>query len=224
MRTTETEGRAARPAAGPGCAHIDAALFDYGGVLAEEGFREGFTAIARQRGWDPEKLVYTAAEIAYGSGWVGGAVDEASFWTALAAQGLTGDPAALRREILSRFVLRPWALPLLDRLRAAGLTVALLSDQTNWLDELEERDRFLHHFDLVVNSFSYGKSKRDATIFPEVVHRLGIAPGRALFVDDNPGNVERARSAGLRGHLYQDRAGLLAALAAACPELENLDA
>lgn len=217
--STSNRGRAA----GPGCAHIDAAIFDYGGVLAEEGFRDGFTAIARERGLDPEGLVRAAADIAY-RGWVVGTADEAGFWAALAAQGVTGDPAQLRREILSRFTLRDWIPPLLTRLAGAGLTLAVLSDQTNWLDELEQRDRFFHLFDVVANSYRLGKCKRDGTVFTDMVDRLGIAPGRALFIDDNPGNVERARAAGLRGHLYQDRAGLLAALAEACPGLENLHA
>jgi putative hydrolase of the HAD superfamily len=208
----------------PGCG-IDAAIFDYGGVLAEEGFREGMHAIARSRGLDPEAVREAGAAAAWGTGWVVGEADEAAFWADFFRRtGIAGDPAALRGEIVSRFVLRPWIPGLLDRLAASGLTLAVLSDQTNWLDELEERDRFLHHFDLVVNSFHYGKSKLDPAIFPEVAGRLGIAPGRALFIDDNPGNVERARAAGLRAHLYTGRAGLLAALAEACPGLENLHA
>ena len=194
---------------GPGCG-VDAVIFDYGGVLAEEGFREGMCAIARARGRDPEAVLAAGADAAYGSGWVVGAVDEAAFWADFSRRsGIAGDPAALRGEVLSRFVLRPWIPGLLTRLAAAGLTLAVLSDQTNWLDELEARDRFLHHFDLVVNSFTLGKSKRDATVFPEVAGRLGVAPGRALFIDDNPGNVERAQAAGLRANLYVDRSGLL---------------
>lgn len=209
----------------PGCAHIDAAIFDYGGVLAEEGFREGLYAIARARGLDPEAVLAAGADAAWGTGWVVGTGGEAEFWADLFRRtGIAGDPAELRREVLDRFRLRGWILPLLARLKSAGLVLAVLSDQTNWLDELEARDRFLHRFDLVVNSYRYGKSKRDPAIFPEVVGRLGIAPGRALFVDDNPGNVERARASGLRAHLYTDRDGLLAALAEACPGLEDIHA
>lgn len=206
----------------PGCAYIDAAIFDYGGVLAEEGFRDGMYAIARAQGLDPEAVLAAGAAAAYDTGWVVGAVDEAAFWADfLRRAGASGDPAVLRGEVLSRFTLRPWIPPLLDSLTAAGLTLAVLSDQTNWLDDLEARDRFLHHFDLVVNSYRSGKSKRDASVFPEMAGRLGVAPGRALFIDDNPGNVERARATGLRAHLYTDRAGLLAALAEACPGLET---
>ncbi len=207
-----------------GCG-IDAAIFDYGGVLAEEGFREGMHAIARARGLDPEAVLDAAADAAWGTGWVVGRADEAAFWADFFRRtGISGDPAALRQEIISRFTLRPWMPSLLDRLAASGLTLAVLSDQTNWLDELEARDRFFHHFDLVVNSFHSGKSKREAVVFSELAGRLGIAPGRALFIDDNPGNVERARAKGLRAHLYVDRDGLAAALADACPGLENLHA
>jgi putative hydrolase of the HAD superfamily len=204
-----------------GCG-IDAAIFDYGGVLAEEGFREGMYAIARAHGLDQEAVLNAGADAAWGTGWVVGKADEAAFWADFFRRtGIHGDPAVLRDEVLSRFTLRPWILPLLDTLAASGLTLAVLSDQTNWLNELEARDRFFHHFDVVVNSYTFGKSKREAAIFPEVAARLGIAPGRALFIDDNSGNVERARAAGLRAHLYVDRAGLTAALAEACPGLET---
>lgn len=209
----------------PGCAHIDAAIFDYGGVLAEEGFREGLYAIARAHGLDQETVLDAGADAAWGTGWVVGTGDEADFWADFFRRtGIVGDPAQMRHEVLSRFTLRPWMPSLLDALATSGLTLAVLSDQTNWLDELEARDRFFHHFDLVVNSFRYGKSKREAAIFSEIAERLGIAPGRALFIDDNPGNVERARAMGLRAHLYTGRDGLLAALAQACPGLENLHA
>ncbi len=33
---------------------IKAVLFDFGGVLAEEGFREGLKSIGRKNGLDPE--------------------------------------------------------------------------------------------------------------------------------------------------------------------------
>jgi putative hydrolase of the HAD superfamily len=204
---------------------IAAAIFDYGGVLAEEGFREGMQAIARENRLDPDAFLDAAADAAWATGYVVGSAQEEQFWAALARKtGLSGDPGAWRRAILSRFTFREWMRPLLADLRAAGLKLAVLSDQTDWLDELEARQRFFAHFDLVVNSFHAGRSKREPEVFTDLAARLGIAPGAALFIDDNPGNVARAESMGLRGHLYASRQGLLAALGERCPGLGGLHA
>jgi putative hydrolase of the HAD superfamily len=44
---------------------IRAVVFDFGGVLVEEGFREGLYDLARQQGLDPQ-VVYQAASDRYG--------------------------------------------------------------------------------------------------------------------------------------------------------------
>ena len=62
--------------------------------------------------------------------------------------------------------------------------MALLSDQTDWLDELNQQDPFFQHFDHIFNSFSLKKSKRDASLFEDVAGRLGVKPREILFVDD----------------------------------------
>jgi putative hydrolase of the HAD superfamily len=80
-----------------------------------------------------------------------------------------------------------------DRLRAHSLRVGILSDQTNWLDDLNERDRIFPHYDAVFNSFYLGKGKRDAGLFDDIATRLHADPASILFIDDNPGHCERAR-------------------------------
>jgi putative hydrolase of the HAD superfamily len=60
--------------------NIQALLFDYGGVLAEEGFREGLFSIARQQGLEPDAFYQAAQEGVYDSGFVSGKGTEADFW------------------------------------------------------------------------------------------------------------------------------------------------
>src|SRR3990172_8968375 len=117
---------------------IKAVLLDFGGVLAEEGFREGLRAIGERNGLDPGAFFETADRIIYETGYLTGLADEASFWSALREQtGIRGSDGELRREILRRFVVRPEMLAFVDLLRSRGLIVAMLSDQTNWLGELD---------------------------------------------------------------------------------------
>ena len=195
-------------------------LMDFGGVLAEEGFREGLTAIARQAGRDPADVAPVAYEMAWSTGFVLGGCDEAGFWRAFRqATGIAGDDAALTEMVLSRFVPRPFMLGCVDRARAAGLQTAILSDQCQWLSRLDARHGIFSHFDKVFNSYHYGISKRDAAFFELALTALGARPETTLFVDDAPRNVELAATLGLRTILYQDEASFAAALDAVCPGL-----
>ena len=50
-----------------------------------------------------------------------------------------------------------------------------------------------------------GKGKHDPTLFIDVVNNLGIQPSSVLFVDDDAGNVKRARDAGVKAIQYVDQ-------------------
>jgi putative hydrolase of the HAD superfamily len=144
---------------------VAAILFDFGGVIAEEGFREGLTAIAMEHGLEPEAFVRVGFELVYGVGYVRGRSDEKTFWQAVRDRtGIQVRDESLRHQILSRFTLRPWMLELLARLKEAGVRLALLSDQTDWLDELDEKLHFFQWFDHIFNSYHLGKSKKDPSL------------------------------------------------------------
>lgn len=177
---------------------IKTVLIDFGGVLAEEGFRDGLRAIGRKNGLDPDAFFAVADTLIYETGYLTGNHDEASFWNAVRKRtGISGTDDELRKEILARFVLRPEMLALVDRLRTGGAMVAILSDQTNWLEEIDGETALFKHFDRVFNSCRMHKSKRDASIFADVCRELGVTTGEALFVDDNLNHINRAKSRGL---------------------------
>jgi hypothetical protein len=58
---------------------VKAVLFDFGGVIAEEGFKQGLHAIATDNGLDPDIVISTAFEINYDIGFVLGKVRENAF-------------------------------------------------------------------------------------------------------------------------------------------------
>jgi len=182
---------------------ITTVLIDFGGVLAEEGFREGLREIAKQSGLDPDRFFSDAERIIAETGYLTGAAAEGDFWAAVRKQtGITGADSDLRHEILRRFVLHPFMLAWVDHLRDTGRFVAVLSDQTNWLDEIDEETDLYSHFDAVFNSYHIHKSKRDASLFRDIGSSLGEAPACVLFIDDNPQHIERAASAGLKTFLF----------------------
>jgi putative hydrolase of the HAD superfamily len=183
---------------------IRAVLFDFGGVLATEGFREGLAYLARQQGLDPVAVHQAASDAIYESGYIVGRGTAEGFWRILREKTkLTGDTSALFHAIGARFMLRPRMFTLVDALRVHGYITAILSDQSDWLDRLDAQLNFFRSFDRVYNSFHLGKGKRDASLFADVARDLGLAPHAIVFVDDDPGNVERARSQGIKGVLFQ---------------------
>ena len=194
---------------------IRAVLFDFGGVIAAEGFADGLRVIARQQGLDAETLQAQAMDAVYDSGYITGRGSEAAFWDMLRERaGMTGDDTSLRHEMLARFEVRPWMIQLVRELRARGYITGILSDQTDWLDLLDEQQHFFKEFDHVFVSYRLAKGKRDPSLFDDRVQSLGLAPGQVIFIDDAPGNIERANSRGVKGLLFTDQDRLLPQLAA----------
>ena len=187
-----------------------AVLFDFGGVLAEEGFRDGLEALGRAQRLPVADMTQAGMHAVYDSGYVTGQGTEADFWNLLRERtGLRGDDAVLTKTILDGFVVRSWILELVQRLRSLGYVTGILSDQTDWLDRLDAAQHFYRCFDRVYNSYRLGKGKRDPSVFGDVAADLGLPPSQILFIDDNEHNVERARLAGIHAIHYQDRTGFL---------------
>lgn len=183
---------------------FDVVFFDFSGVLAEEGFVAGLKEIGRNAGYAPETFVQNVADICYNGGYASGKATEADFWQAVRDQfGVVGSDEELRHEILSRFVLRPRMLEVVDAVASAGVRTAILSDHTNWLEELDAEHSIYAHFDVVLNSFREGMTKREPLFFTHACSALAVSPEHTLFIDDNPANIIRAKDRGMEAILYQ---------------------
>jgi putative hydrolase of the HAD superfamily len=184
---------------------IDVVLFDFGGVLAEEGWKEGFRVIAEANGMDGDDIIRTASGTVYETGYILGKGSESSFWNAMREKtGIQGDDAFLKHEIFSRFILRDWMIDFVKKLKSKNMLVGILSDQTDILDKLNDRFDFFKWFDYVFNSYHMGKGKWDISLFDDIAGLLKTPPDRILFIDDDPGNVQRARQKGWKAILYVD--------------------
>jgi hypothetical protein len=88
---------------GPG-SQVRAVLFDFGGVLADEGFRKGLHAIADDQDLDADEVTALGMDCVYESGSVLGKGTAADFWTLMRARrdhrpgqrALPGHPLPLR--------------------------------------------------------------------------------------------------------------------------------
>jgi putative hydrolase of the HAD superfamily len=107
--------------------------------------------------------------------------------------------AVLSTGMNGEVVVREDVVELARTIRAQGLKTAVV---TNNIKEFGAQWRALipidELFDTVVDSCEEGIRKPDARIFRIALERLGgIAPDRAVFLDDAPGNVAAARALGL---------------------------
>ncbi len=192
---------------------VKAVLFDYGGVLVEEGFSNGLEALAQEQSLAVEDMTAEGMQAVYDTGFVLGKGSESDFWSLLRERtGLRGDDATLRARMFDGFILRPWMLELVAQLRSQGYVTGILSDQTDWLDRLDARDHFYKYFDHIYNSYFLGKGKRDPSHFSDVAADLGLTPAAILFVDDSAKHVATAVAAGMQAIQYVDRESFMEAL------------
>ena len=153
-----------------------------------------------------EDVIRKGHELVLRTGYVTGRAGEGHWWDTLRGEAhVRGTDEALRLEILERFTLRPWMLGLVEQLKKQGFTVGILSDQTNWLDELDARYGFYVSFDYIFNSFHMGKSKNDPSHFDDVLRLLNRQGQEVLFIDDNDGHVGRAVERGWKAIRYGEQ-------------------
>ena len=102
----------------------------------------------------------------------------------------------------------PEGLPeALERLRAAGWALGVVSNSEGRLGELFERGGLGGRFEVVIDSGVVGVRKPDPRIFAMALEALEVPAERAVYAGDIPDvDVEGARAAGIEGVLV-DTAG-----------------
>ncbi len=170
---------------------VDAVLFDVGGVLFDEGYGKGLHAIAERNGLDPSRLEIISDRLILETGYLTGKAEENVFWEAIRHEtGIIESDDEMRDALIERFVPREWMLEVVRKLKDYA-KLAILSDQTNWLDIMEERHHFFNQFDVVLNSYHTGRSKVDQLTFDFAASVIGVRQEKILFIDDRIGNIKK---------------------------------
>lgn len=90
------------------------------------------------------------------------------------------------------------SLPTLRALKGLGVRLALVSNVARDVRPVLARAGLLDLFDAVILSFEVGAVKPHAPIFRMALEALGVAPGQALMVGDNPFDDAGAALLGIR--------------------------
>jgi putative hydrolase of the HAD superfamily len=201
---------------------IDAALFDFGGVLVREGSVNDFARIAPHA--DPE-IVLAHAIGAYHQDedhpWhrvERGELDMAE-WYALTVASLAEAGIEVVIPTSSSSVLFTPNEPVIGAVRAVRAAGGRTAVVTNNVRELSDTWRPVlpldELFDTVVDSCEVGVRKPNPAIFHLTCERLDVTPARSVLLDDIESNLVGARAAGLQTiHVGPDPAAAVEALRA----------
>jgi len=184
-------------------------IFDYGGVLVEQQAKSDQTRMAALLNTqvDVFKELYWTRRIEYDRG----TLTAPEYWHDIACR--TG--AAITAETIEELiaidtgswmhfddVMWHW----LDRLRAAGKRLAMLSNMPRELGEaLKRRTGKLELFDQVTLSYEVDSVKPEPAIYEHCLSGLGATPGDSFFFDDKIENVRGAERLGIRAEQFVDR-------------------
>ncbi len=117
----------------------------------------------------------------------------------LHAAGTTLEPSSFVDSFIGAIAFEPMpgALEAVAGLRARGLELAVVSNWDIGLAEHLDRIGAASYFSAIVTSAEAGAAKPDPSVFRLALERLGVEPGRALHVGDEPADEEGARAAGM---------------------------
>lgn len=196
-------------------AKLDAVMWDFGGVFSPSPF-SALAALGREKKID-EALLFDVIFGPYDGDtdhpWHRLERGEIDFMTArdgimelAKSQDFEADPIELFTKMGEGGGMRQEVIDLATRIKSEGYQTAIVTNNTK---EFRERwvssvpiDAICHE---IVDSSEVGVRKPDPRIFEIALEKLGgVAPERALFVDDFQGNIDAAEALGIRCVLMKD--------------------
>lgn len=198
---------------------VKALLFDFGGTLAFLDFELLADEFSRPgRRLDPvalERAEYVGRRalddlMAANPGHNLDGAYRVFFEAWVGAAGFQGEEGA---ECLARFraihkqaslwrVVRSGTFEALDKLRAAGLKLAIVSNAEGQVEGDARRFGLAPYFDAIIDSQVVGVAKPDPRIFRIAMERLGVGPEQTRFAGDIYSiDMVGAKAAGIEGSL-----------------------
>ena len=189
-------------------------VFDIGGVLADFRMKE----FLLEKGFDGpmiRRILKASVMSPYWEKFERGELTEEETLEGFASI----DPEIgeeLRRayfNIEGMLTARAFSIPLIKRLKDAGLGVYYLSNNTKKAyDECAGSLDFMPFMDGGLVSFLAGRTKPDPEMYRMFLEKFGLRAEECVFVDDTPENVAAAETLGFTGIVFKSPEALDAAL------------
>ena len=186
---------------------ISAVILDYGEVLCSPPSPDAIAGMAGVLGIDAQNFlaIYRSSRNPYDRG----DLTAHAYWVEFARRANVPighqDIRKLRRLDVAMWSnvteeMTEW----LARVHSGGFRTAILSKmQTDMAAHTRNNFAWLRHIDHQVLSCEVRSIKPDPAIYRHALSLLEVPPSEVLFVDDREENIQAARSAGIRGILFQ---------------------
>jgi putative hydrolase of the HAD superfamily len=193
---------------------IDAVVFDFGGVFIGSPF-DGLRRLGEARGIDHEQMlaiVFGSYDLDTDHPWHRAERGELDIMSVRDEIRVLGEEQGLDLDLFDMLAalsgdggVNEEMVALVRRVRDKGLRTALL---TNNIAEGREFWQGLlpidELFDVAVDSSAVGMRKPDPRIYEHTLAEIGgVAPDRAVFLDDFAGNITAAEAIGMIGVLVE---------------------
>ena len=185
---------------------LEAVIFDYGMVLSTAQEPQALAALKQITRLDDAAFHdhYWRHRHAYDLGDLNGI----TFWQRFSEDAqLDLTPAEIERlienDVLMWSTLNEAMLLWVQALQDAGFRTAILSNMgAELLSYMRQEFGWLGRFDHHTWSCELRIAKPDPAIYRYTCEKVGVAPEKALFLDDKPENIAAAESIGLQAILF----------------------
>ncbi|MBN1898277.1 MAG: HAD-IA family hydrolase [Spirochaetes bacterium] len=183
--------------------NIQLFLFDYGGVIAPEGFQLGILKLSEMFSKSYKKMYDIAArEAAFESGYSAGKRNEEYYWNLIAKRlELDRDLYPLRYLYLDNFQPRSEMIQIIQNLSRRH-RLGIFSDQTNWIFELNQKYDFFKYFQHKFISYDRGYTKRDEEFYKLPLEETKLTADRILIIDDKKRVLNMASKLGFQTYHF----------------------
>jgi epoxide hydrolase-like predicted phosphatase len=184
---------------------VDAVIFDLGGVLVRTEDRKPRTQLAARLDMTYDQLSALVFDSQSAIQAMKGEISADAHWQVIKNKlGLSDqDLKLVQTDFWAGDVLDENLVNFLRQLRPRYKTALLSNAWDDLRQMIEEVWQITDAFDRMVISSEVGLVKPDQAIYQRMIAELGVAPSKAVFVDDFQHNVEGARSAGLMAIHFQ---------------------
>jgi putative hydrolase of the HAD superfamily len=186
---------------------IDALVLDYGEVLCHPAAPEAMEKLAAEAGLSLAE--FQALYWRFREDYDRGVFDGPRYWARLAeelgrpwavgqVERLIDEDVAMWTILDDRMVT--WVSSAID----GGTKAALLSNMVLEIGaRLKQSFTLLSRFSHLTLSCEVGSVKPEPAIYRHVLEGLGVAPDRALLIDDRAVNIDAARALGMHGIVFR---------------------
>lgn len=170
-------------------------IFDFFGVISSEvaprWFKENFPA---------DEAVILKEQFVYPAD-TGEISDETLFSNLSKKTGI--EPEKIRKAWLSLARIDPEVIFLIESLKPHHKIALATNASAGFIRNVLADNNLEHLFDNIIISSEIGVAKPDPLFFKKMLEILKEKPENMIFIDDNPANIESAKSLGIESILFR---------------------